>query len=182
MDLLAADSANNNPLPPRLKIAVFGAPRTGNLALVKYWWELVATFRNVHGRDSLAEYSVKAYNDGQFDLQARNRLALIMLPGVHTLPPFSLGYWHFAQEPMYLDNGRLYHIPREASEDALFTVSPSIGSKDYYPSNYPLGGHNYYNGRDQEQFLRRTGWMLQAKFSEVGWEERYRRVFAKHTE
>ena len=39
MDLLAAGKVNGTSLPPGLKIAVFGAPRTGSPALVKYWWE-----------------------------------------------------------------------------------------------------------------------------------------------
>ena len=80
---------------------------------------------------------------------------------------------------MYFDKGRLYHIPREASEDALFTVSTSVASNEY-PFDHPLGGHNYYNGRDHEQFFHRTDWMLQARFREAGWEDRYRQVFAKN--
>lgn len=178
MDLLAAGSAKNAPLPPSLKIAVFGAPRTGSPALVKYWWELVDAFQNVHGQDSLTEYSVKAYNDGLFVCHVSGS-KLIMHSGVHTLPPYRLGFRHFAREPMYLDKGQLYHIPREASEDALFTVSPPTQSKERL-FDHPLGGHNYYNGRDHEKFFHRTDWMLQAKFREDGWEDRYRQVFTKN--
>jgi hypothetical protein len=179
IDLLAAGGANSIPLPPRFKIAAFGAPRAGNQSLVKYWWELVDTFRDVHGHDSLKEYSVKAYNDGQFLPHARKDSKLTILSGVHTLPPQRFGYWHFARGPMYLDKGHLYHIPREATEDSLFTVSLSAQNQNC-PPNFPFGGHNYYNGRDLERFMHRTDWLLRAKFDEDGWEDRYRQLFAKH--
>lgn len=177
MDLLAAGSVNDAPLPRILKIAVFGAPRTGSPALVKYWWELVDKFQNVHGQGALAEYSVKAYNDGSFVPYVRSGSKLIILLGVPTLPPYGFGYWHFARDAMYLDKGSLYHIPREASEDALFTVSPPMQSTKH-PPDYPLGGHNYYNDRDHERFIHRTDWLLQAKYGEDGWEDRYLQLFA----
>jgi Lipase (class 3) len=74
IDLLTAGSAKNAPLPSSFKIAVFGTPRAGCPALVKYWWELVDTFRNVHGQDALKEYSVKAYNDGRCLLSREQRI------------------------------------------------------------------------------------------------------------
>jgi hypothetical protein len=80
---------------------------------------------------------------------------------------------------MYLNMGKLYHIPREASEDALFTVMPLEGVEEY-PCDFPLGGHNYYNGRDHERFFHRTEWLLQAEYGEDGWEDRYRHVFTKN--
>lgn len=54
MDLLLSTDLN-------LKIAVFGAPRTGDAALVDYYRDLVASFRKTH---SFKDYSVKGWNDG----------------------------------------------------------------------------------------------------------------------
>lgn len=48
----------------KLKLAVFGSPRSGDLELVEYWRELVSKHRENYGADGLIEYSVKAYNDG----------------------------------------------------------------------------------------------------------------------
>jgi hypothetical protein len=48
----------------RVIIAVFGAPRIGNQALVNYWKKLVYQCRKEHGALSFQEVSVKAYNDG----------------------------------------------------------------------------------------------------------------------
>ena len=79
---------------------------------------------------------------------------------------------------MYLNRGQLYHVPPEASEDALFTVLPS--PPEDRPCDFPRGGHNYYNGRDHERFFRRTEWLFQAKFPEEGWKDRYRKFFAKN--
>ena len=42
---------------PRLKLAVFGCPRIGNLALAELWREFASRY-------AVVEYSVKAYNDG----------------------------------------------------------------------------------------------------------------------
>lgn len=63
LDLLLLDS---NLLPPglALKVIAFGAPRCGNPKLSQYWSELVNAYRIKYGEDSLREYSVKAYNDG----------------------------------------------------------------------------------------------------------------------
>lgn len=49
-----------------LKIAVFGCPRAGNLALVQHWWGVLADC----GKRgfTIREYSVKGFNDGQVDL------------------------------------------------------------------------------------------------------------------
>lgn len=67
MDILSSDGNESfSFLPPniRIKIAVFGVPRSGDANLVRYWRELVAKYHDLHGRDSLVEYSVKAFNDG----------------------------------------------------------------------------------------------------------------------
>jgi hypothetical protein len=63
IDLLAPGGLE---LPPGLplKLAVFGAPRCGNTQLSQLWLELVKQYRAKNGVDSLKEYSVKAYNDG----------------------------------------------------------------------------------------------------------------------
>lgn len=51
------------PIP--LKLVVFGAPRSGDKFLVKYWSELLDSRRTKYGEASITEYSVKAYNDGK---------------------------------------------------------------------------------------------------------------------
>ena len=50
----------------RIKIAVFGAPRCGNAALVELWLGLAREYREKHGMDSIEELSVKAYRDGRW--------------------------------------------------------------------------------------------------------------------
>ena len=47
-----------------VKLAVFGAPRTGDAGLVDYFRCLTETFRQNSGEHSFYEYSVKGYNDG----------------------------------------------------------------------------------------------------------------------
>lgn len=67
LDLLAAngDHALQLPFDLRVKLAVFGVPRTGDFKLVKYWQELIAERQKVNGPQSFIEYSVKGFNDGQ---------------------------------------------------------------------------------------------------------------------
>jgi hypothetical protein len=38
---------------------------------------------------------------------------------------------------------------------------------------FPMGGHNYYNGRDLESFRNRTAWLAEADVKKPGWESRY---------
>ena len=53
----AQDATHLTPLPiPRLKLALFGCPRTGNLALAEHWREVSS---------SVTEHSVRGYNDGE---------------------------------------------------------------------------------------------------------------------
>lgn len=68
MDLLAPGNTHKFPLSTRLrlKVAVFGAPRTGSHGLVTYWQELLNLHRDTYGEHAVIEYSVKAYNDGQY--------------------------------------------------------------------------------------------------------------------
>jgi len=54
------------------------------------------------------------------------------------------------------------------------------GGDDESPASlFPLGGHNYYNGRDLERFVRRISWLIQAKPMEEGWEGRYMAIVSK---
>jgi hypothetical protein len=64
-----------------------------------------------------------------------------------------LGYRHFADKPLYLAYGRLWHIPSAQSEYSHFEIDPNAaeGIEDIFPR----GGHNYYNNRDMELLLRR---------------------------
>ncbi|KAF5310571.1 hypothetical protein D9619_008193 [Psilocybe cf. subviscida] len=147
MDLLLSTDLN-------LKIAVFGAPRTGDAALVDYYRDLVASFRKTH---SFKDYSVKGWNDG-----------------VPALPPARMGFRHFCTEPIYTVGGRLYKTPPTESEHALFRVQASEKV-----SLFPKGGHNYYNGRDLERFTRRISWLASSRPFDDGWEERYRKECQK---
>jgi len=52
----------------KLKLAVFGAPRVGDAKLRENWKSFVDEFREERGESAFAEYSVKAYNDGEFHL------------------------------------------------------------------------------------------------------------------
>ncbi|KAJ7468086.1 Alpha/Beta hydrolase protein [Mycena latifolia] len=144
-----------------LKLVVFGAPRCGTKSLVKYWQELLDKRRKKYGDDSVAEYSVKTYNDG-----------------VPSLPPRTFGYRHFAQSPLYFVHGRLYRVPPESREYALFHVTPDL--QDDVPPEHPRGGHNYYNGRDMEKSARRFGWLEKATKMEGDWKELYRAKVVKH--
>ena len=50
---------------PKLKVVTFGAPRTGEADLVKYFRDLVDSYRQTHVPDAFTELAVKGYNDGQ---------------------------------------------------------------------------------------------------------------------
>jgi len=66
--LLALDIlADSEQLPTALpvKIAVFGAPRCGNAALLQRWCELVDGYRKKYGEGAIKEYEVRGYNDGK---------------------------------------------------------------------------------------------------------------------
>lgn len=91
--------------------------------------------------------------------------------GVPALPPHIFGYRHYAREPLYLVEDRLYRVPAVEAEHTLFHVS--LNEDETRPPAYPLGGHNYYNGRDLEKLTRRISWLGMATPSKEGWEERY---------
>ena len=66
--LLCLDLLSGDLLPrhkPKLKVVTFGAPRTGEADLVKYFRDLVDSYRQTHGPDAFTELAVKGYNDGQ---------------------------------------------------------------------------------------------------------------------
>ncbi|KAG5646358.1 hypothetical protein DXG03_003681 [Asterophora parasitica] len=167
MDILSGHVADL-PLPPglSLKLAVFGAPRTGDAGLVKYWQELVAAYRASQGPEKMTEFSI-------------GRRSLNPDAGVPALPPSQLGYQHFAREPFYLDRTRLYRVPSSESEHSTFTAA-SPTAEEVRTLEFPRGGHNYYNRRDFERLCRRIRWLEKAEPDISGWGERYRKNFAKH--
>jgi len=60
---------NDGILPPgtRIKVVTFGSPRVGDRAFASFWKKLVEEYRASHDQDSLQEYSLRAYNDGESD-------------------------------------------------------------------------------------------------------------------
>lgn len=86
--LLMLDLLRENTLPAhvKLQIIVYGAPRSGDRELCKYWRELVRSRREAHGESSITEYSVKTYNDGQLS----DRIYVIepLLTSSKVSPPF----------------------------------------------------------------------------------------------
>ncbi|THV04776.1 alpha/beta-hydrolase [Dendrothele bispora CBS 962.96] len=161
LDLLSTpDVVPNIPI----KLVVFGAPRPGDQKLAKYWQEVVRDFRKRNNDDRFfQEYSVKAYNDG-----------------VPALPPLSLGFRHFTQEPLYFVHGKLYCVPASESEHTLFHVEDDNASG---PPEHPRGGHNYYNKRDQEKTIRRMDWLDETlgKGPTDKWEELYNKKWNRNT-
>ncbi|KAG9010987.1 hypothetical protein FRB93_003437 [Tulasnella sp. JGI-2019a] len=140
LDLLDPTLAASSVLPQGipLKIAVFGSPRAGNKALVECWRKRVGLYRSTYGHDRLKEWSVRAYQDG-----------------VPALPTAFMGYRHFTENPLYLYHGALYHIPPSEAENTIFTVAEAEADPtSLIPPDYPLGGHNYYGGRDMEKLQR----------------------------
>ncbi|KAF7360176.1 Triacylglycerol lipase [Mycena venus] len=167
-----------------LKLVVFGAPRSGNEDLVKYWCELLDNRRTKHGEASIAEYSVKAYNDGICIIFSytlfRNSTSPVVCKVYPPCLPLAFGYRHYAQSPFYFVHGRLYQIPLASREYALFHLTPDLEDEKIVP-DHPRGGHNYYNGRDMEKFARRMMWLEKAMRREGDWKERYRAKVAKHS-
>jgi len=89
--------------------------------------------------------------------------------GAPMLPPQNLGYCHLSQTPLYLAHDHLFHVPATESEYTSFTIDPSVMKG--LTSEYPLGGHNYYNSRDMEKLLRNMKWFNLMKSPEVDWEK-----------
>jgi surfactin synthase thioesterase subunit len=69
MDLLEKHSEI---LPAKVCLATYGAPRTGNSALVQHYRTLVEAFKSKEG-STFEEYSIKAYNDGMSSVKRRKR-------------------------------------------------------------------------------------------------------------
>ena len=65
LDLFADHQNWLKDLNINMKVVAFGAPRTGDAALVDYFQELSLSYRKVQGQDTFKEYSVKGYNDGR---------------------------------------------------------------------------------------------------------------------
>ena len=90
-----------------------------------------------------------------------------------SLPPQFLGFRHFAQAPLYLDKGCLYRVPPSESEAAFFNVIVDTQEQEQRQLqilHHPLGGHNYYNGRDMERVLRTMRLLLSTSSGEPDWD------------
>ncbi|KXN86504.1 hypothetical protein AN958_09976 [Leucoagaricus sp. SymC.cos] len=99
-----------------LEIVTFGEPRTGNQAFVDLWVELKRQHQELG--IPIREWCIKAYNDG-----------------VPSLPLMKFGYRHFCQEPLYTINGKVYRVPSDQREYALFHVTPRSSSTLSCPSS-----------------------------------------------
>ncbi|KAJ2933370.1 hypothetical protein H1R20_g3720, partial [Candolleomyces eurysporus] len=102
-------------LPRKLCLTTFGAPRTGNAALVSHFHKLVNDWEK-NEKAVVREYSVKAFNDG-----------------VPAVPPRALGYAHFCDRPLYAFRRKLYRVPEGQSEFSLFRVSATGGASGGNP-------------------------------------------------
>jgi hypothetical protein len=167
----------------KLRICTFGGPRVGDSDLVDYFIALVQSFREKFGQDAFGEYSIKGYNDGVSTctclistghLTALGNHRFVPMKGIPAIPPLWSGYRHFCKEPFYTIWGRMYKIPVIEYELAEFHLQPESDSGDEVGAHiFPMGGHNYYCGRDLEQFKRRTTWLLKADPWKEGWESQY---------
>ena len=89
--------------------------------------------------------------------------------GVPALPPKSFGYRHFSRKPFYTAGGGLYKWPESVTQSqAMFYPSPEKMQL------FPMGGHDYYSGRDLELLRKITAWLAKADVERPGWEDRYR--------
>ncbi|KAF8724887.1 hypothetical protein AX14_008516 [Amanita brunnescens Koide BX004] len=132
--------------------AILWHQKTGDGKLVDYFQSLLRQLREKFNLDPqfLTEYSIQGYNDG--------------IPAV---PPRSMGYRHFCQAPLFTGGGKLYRIPANNKSQVMFHPPEDTMKL------FPMGGHNYYNGRDLESFRRRTAWLAEADTEKAGWQSRY---------
>lgn len=72
-----------------LKLAVFGAPRTGDTGLVDHFRTLVVEFRQKWGKNSFKEYSVKGFNDGKLSPLCFLQFAYVTMHSRSTRPSAS---------------------------------------------------------------------------------------------
>lgn len=100
---------------------------------------------------------------------------LSQIPGVPALPPKRFGFRHVINSFLYLHHGCLYNTPPEEVERTFFQVEHDEDTYQSHPPEYPLGGHNYYNGRDMEKLVRRMQWLDAVASGELpkDWEHRY---------
>ena len=97
------------------------------------------------------------------------------------MPPNFLGYRHFAQSPFYFYHSALYQIPQSEIEHSKFQVdssgvpAPSEGAAP----DFPLGGHNYYGGRDMEKLQRTMRWAVDVGLGRTDNDEIWKEAFLK---
>lgn len=97
--------------------------------------------------------------------------------GVPTLPPNLVGYRHFCATPFYLYHSRLYRVPESESEHSKFNVDTTGVPETQGAPDYPLGGHNYYGGRDMEKFQRTMRWAMDGGLGKTDAENRWAEAF-----
>lgn len=93
LDLLVDHQMWLKNLNINIKMAVFGSPRAGDVALVEYFRELSASYQKTHvqGQEAFEEYSVKGYNDGKTIYPASRCIFLVMTISLQQ------AYQHFHQ-------------------------------------------------------------------------------------
>ena len=109
---------------------------------------------------------------------------LNFLLGVPALPPASFGFHHFDDQPFYLYEGTLYQIPSSEKEHSMFEVEESsLTEEQVVPPDFPLGGHNYYGGRDMEKLQRLMRWATELGLGKnETWKEAFARKIQKEDE
>ena len=65
LDLFADHQKWLKDLNINIKVVTFGAPRTGDSALVDYFQEMSLSYQKVQGQDAFRDYPIKGYNDGR---------------------------------------------------------------------------------------------------------------------
>ena len=156
----------------RVRIATYGAPRTGDRQLVDYFHSVIQEYQSKFrlGETFLAEYAVQGFNDGMCPQDCPTP-AHVNMPsvseGIPASPPAFWGYRHFCRVPLYSAGGRLYRPPAPSESQVMF-FPPEDKMRIF-----PMGGHNYYNGRDVELLRRQIGWLTSADIEKPGWESRY---------
>lgn len=96
----------------------------------------------------------------------------------------ALGYRHFSKQPLYAAGGDLYYIPSSERERTLFHIQDETPeASETKPVRFPLGGHNYYGGRELERLHRRLVWLEKSDFfkGDDKWEDRYLSMAQRHS-
>lgn len=181
LDLLAEELPKEDSIlsTVRVRIATYGAPRTGDKQLVDYFHSVIQEYRRKFRLDEtfLVEYAVQGFNDGMCP-QVGPTSAHVNMPfvseGIPATPPASWGYRHFCRVPLYSAGGRLYRPPAPNESQVMF-FPPEDKMRIF-----PRGGHNYYNSRDLELLRGRIGWLTSADIEKPGWESRYAAQASSH--